>query len=134
MENRKKKTNKEKAELYKSNYKIWKKDGLDEYGYLVIFNGFVTSKKLNEVSGNALKLYIYMLCYSDTETGEVWHSNKKIAKYFNKTDRTIRNWMRELEELNLIKRFQLKYNGEAHNFFQTYDRGEKRKKIKNILL
>lgn len=121
-----KKTKKERAEINKKNYEQWKKQGLDEYGFFIIFNGFVTSNKLKEISGNALKLYIYMLNYADTNTGEVWHSSKTIAKYFNKTDRTIRNWIKELEEMHLIERFQLKYNGEAHNYIQTYNRGEKR--------
>lgn len=119
----KKYSNKDKAVIYKKNYEFWKKEGLDNYGYFIIFNGFITSNKLVNINGNALKLYIYLGMYSKNMTGEVWHSNYKIAKYFNKSERTIRNWMRELEDLNLIKRMQLEFNGESHTFLQTYDRG-----------
>lgn len=119
----KKYSNKEKAVIYKKNYEAWKKEGLDKYGYCILFNGFITSNKLSKISGNALKLYIYLCMYSKNMTGEVWHSNSRIAKYFNKSERTIRNWMKELETLNLIKRMQLKFNGEMHTFIQTYDRG-----------
>lgn len=115
-----KKTNKELSEIMKKNHTIWKKQGLAKGGYFVIFNGFLNSNKLKNISGNALKLYIYLGINSNSKTGEVWHSNKKIAKYFDKSERTIRNWMKELEDLNLIKRMQLKFNGESHTYLQTY--------------
>ena len=123
----KKYNNKDMAIIYKKNYEVWKKEGLANYGYFILFNGLITSNKLVGISGNALKLYIYLGIYSKNMTGEVWHSNYKIAKYFGKSERTIRNWMKELEELNLINRMQLAFNGESHTFLQTYNRGEVKK-------
>ena len=119
-------TNSEKAEIYKGNYKSWKIDGLDDHPYFLIFKGFIDSNKLKNISGNALKLYIYLGMYSKNLTGEVWHNNHTIANYFGKSDRTIRSWAKELEDLNLIKRMQLEFNGTAHTYLQPYDLGNKR--------
>lgn len=113
-------TNKELAKKLRSTYELWKKDSLNNSGYFIIFNGFVENKKLENISGNALKLYIYLGVYANNNTGEVWHSNKTIAKYFHKSERTIRLWIQELEGLNLIRRMQLEYNGEPHVFLQPY--------------
>lgn len=116
-----KKTNKQLAKTLNKAYSDWKKDSLDNNGYFVIFNGFQSTNKLKNISGNALKLYVYLGLNSKNFTGEVWHSNAKIAKYFNKSERTVRYWMQELESLKLIKRFQLDFNGESHVFLQPYD-------------
>lgn len=121
-------SNPEKAKLYRSNYEIWKKHSLETNGYFVIFNGLIESEKLKKISGNALKLYIYLGIHSKNFTGEVWHSNKTISKYFGKSERTVRDWMKELEDLNLIRRMRLKYNGEPHVFLQPYESGDLRQK------
>lgn len=123
-----KKTNKQLSEIYKNNYYKWKISGLENEGYFIIFNGFQKNNNLKKISGNALKLYIYLGINSSNSTGETWHSNATIAKYFNKSERTIRNWMNELESLNLIKRMQLEYNGPAHTYLQTYLLTNDRKK------
>lgn len=115
-----KENNKKYANNLKNNYGNWKKDSLSNTGYFIVFKGFKDTKKLRDISGNALKLYIYLGIASNSKTGEVWHSNEKIAKYFDRSERTIRLWMQELESLNLIKRFQLNYNEESHTFLQPY--------------
>lgn len=115
-----KQNNKRYAESIKNNYTKWKKDSLSDTGYFVIFKGFMDGKKLKDISGNALKLYLYLGLNSNTRTGEVWHSNSTIAKYFDRSERTVRLWMQELESLNLIKRFQLNFNEESHTFLQPY--------------
>lgn len=112
--------NKELAHSLKKNYSIWKKDSLDSKGYFIIFNGFRDTNKLKTISGNALKLYIYLGFYSNNTTGEVWHGNKRISVYFHRSERTIRSWMQELESLNLVKRIQLEFNKESHTFLQPY--------------
>lgn len=114
------KTNKEIAQNLRSSYSLWKVDSLENAGYFVIFNGFVENGKLKDISGNALKLYIYLGVYANNKSGEVWHSNRKIAKYFNKSERTIRLWFQELESLNLVRKMQLQYDGESHMFLQPY--------------
>ena len=121
IENRiKKLPNKVLAELQRKNYAAWKQDSLNNTGFFVIFNGFLDNNYLNKISGNALKLYIYLGMNSKNDTGESWHSIESIAKYFGKSPRTISYWLSELEEHNLIKRMQLEINKEAHTYLQPY--------------
>ncbi|MBK5200322.1 MAG: helix-turn-helix domain-containing protein [Spirochaetaceae bacterium] len=117
---KKKISNKQLAENLKISYAEWKKNSLENKGYFIIFNGFKENNKLKNISGNVLKLYVYLGIHSNNTTGEVWHSNNRISKYFDKSERTIRLWMQELEDLNLIKRFQLEFNKESHIFLQPY--------------
>jgi uncharacterized protein YeeX (DUF496 family)/sarcosine oxidase delta subunit len=112
--------NGEFAIILKKNYEEWKRQGLSNNGYFIIFDSFMGSYKLKNISGNALKLYIYFGINSKNMTGEVWHSNKSIATYFEKSERTIRDWVKELEDMHLIRRMQLKFNGEAHTYIQPY--------------
>lgn len=114
-------TNKDIAQSLRISYGLWKGDSLEKkVGYFVIFNGFVENGKLKSMSGNALKLYIYLGVYANNKSGEVWHSNRTIAKYFNKSERTIRLWFQELESLNLVRKMQIDYDGESHMFLQPY--------------
>lgn len=113
--------NSEKSLIMRNNYKRWKFDGLDEAGYFIIFQGFLETGKLREISGNALKLYIYLGINSNNFEGIVWHSNEKISKYFGKSERTIRSWMKELEDLDLLKRMRLKYDGNVYTYLQPYE-------------
>jgi len=107
--------------IYKSDYREWKVNSIDEFGYFIIFEGFLENNLLNKISGNALKLYMYLGLKSGTYTGIVWHSNKTISEYFNKSERTIRGWMKELEDLNLIKRMRLKYDGIVYTYLLPYN-------------
>lgn len=120
-------SNKRKAKLYKENHKKWKEYSLNENGFFVIFSGFVEENKLKKISGNALKLYIYLGMYSKNMTGEVWHSTTTISTYFGKSERTIRGWMKELEDQHLIKRMRLEFDGQPHVFLQPYNAGDSRK-------
>lgn len=119
------KNNLQKSDQLKKTYENWKKEALNNSGYFVIFNGFLSDDILKKISGNALKLYIYLGLHSKNMTGEVWHTNNSISKYFNRTDRTIRTWIKELENLNLIYRMQLEFNGVAHNYLLPYDSSNK---------
>lgn len=119
---------KQKASLFKENYGYWKEKSLNENGFFVIFNGFLQTEILKKISGNALKLYIYLGLNSGNLTGEVWHSHKSIATYFGKSERTIRAWFKELEDLNLIQKMQLEFNGVNHVYLQPYQAGDIRKK------
>lgn len=113
--------NSEKSLIMRNNYKRWKYDGLNKAGYFIIFQGFLETGKLKDISGNALKLYIYLGINSNNFEGIVWHSNERIAKYFGKSERTIRTWMKELEDMNLLKRMRLKYDGNTYTYLQPYE-------------
>lgn len=123
----KNKSNKSKSIELKNKYSSWKREQLNENTFFVIFTDFLTSNKLKEISGNALKLYIYLGLNSDNMNGDVWHGTEKIAKYFEKSERTIRNWFKELQESNLIYRMQLEFNGNAYTYLMPYSNVEENK-------
>ncbi|MBF2758193.1 helix-turn-helix domain-containing protein [Staphylococcus sp. GDY8P57P] len=122
-------SNKQKAILQKRNYEIWKKESLENKGFFIIFNGFLDNNYLKNISGGALKLYVFLGIKSKNESGESFYNVKSISEYFGVSTRTISNWFFELERLNLIERYQLDYNNVSHTFLNTYDAGFDRGKI-----
>lgn len=112
--------NKKKAVLLRENYRQWKRYSLDNKGFFVVFNGFLEEKKLKDISGGALKLYIFLGIKSDNITGESFYTVRQIAQYFSASERTVSNWIKELEKMNLIIRLQFKYNGVTHTFLNPY--------------
>lgn len=113
-------SNREKAHEMQDKYREWKIQSMRESGYFLIFQGFLDNDILRNISGNGLKLYLYLGIKSSNLEGVVWYSNEKIAKYFNKSERTIRTWMNELEKLKLIKRMRLDYDGNAYTYLIPY--------------
>lgn len=109
-----------KADFFEQSYSTWKDSSLKKGGYFPIFSGFKENFLLKNLSGNALKLYIYLGMHSGNETGQTWVSIENMAKYFDKSTRTISNWLQELEEADLIERMQMKKNGVAHTFLRPY--------------
>lgn len=77
-------------------------------------------KKLPYISGNALKLYIYLGSFAKNDTGELMVSVKKMEVDFNCSRRTVHNWLEELIELKLIKRVQPGYKKSTHTFILPY--------------
>ena len=119
-------TNKEKAIIQKRNYNNWKKDSLDSKGFFVIFNGFLEKDYLSEISGGALKLYVYLGIHSNNATGESFYKIKSISDYFDVSERTVSNWFRELIKLRLIERYQMELNGVSYTYLNVYDAGSDR--------
>ena len=114
-------SNTQKSNHYKKNYNNWKDNTrTTKKGFFIIYNDFLKKDMLRKISGNALKLYIYLGLHSQNNTGEVWHTIDTIAKYFNKSPRTISYWIHELESIGLIIRMQLKLNEESHTYLQPY--------------
>lgn len=114
-------SNWDRIEKLQDNYREWKLDSMDTSSYFLIFTGFVNDEILKRISGNALKLYIYLGANSNNFSGAVWHSNKTIAKYFEKNERTIRTWMKELEDNKLIVRIRENYNGKVFTMLLPYN-------------
>lgn len=120
MDSKKEFPKKRQAELNRGAYKAWKSDALNHFGFFPIFQPFKESFHLRNLSGNAIRLYLYFGLVSGNETGESWVGIDSIAKYFGKSKRTISDWIKELEEAKLIERMQLKQNGVAHTFLCPY--------------
>jgi len=112
--------NSRKADFYRENFAKWKKEQLKSGGFFPIFQLFKEHFYLRNLSGNAVKLYLYLGLMSGNQTGETWVSLTTIAKYFDRTERSISHWMKELEEARLIKRMQMEVNGVAHTFLLPY--------------
>lgn len=110
----------QEADRLQSEYKEWKTNALAHFGYFPIFQPFKETHLLRNLSGNALKLYVYLGLYSANETGESWVSIDTMAAYFGKSTRTISNWVRELEKKKLIKRLQLEMDGVAYTMLLPY--------------
>lgn len=112
--------NRGKANMYRKKYERWKDYSLNNIGFFPVFQTFKEEYLLKHLSGNAVKLYIYIGLRTGNKTGETWITIDHMAKYFEKSPRTISNWLQELEEHNLITRMQLQYNEPAHTFLRPY--------------
>ena len=108
---------------YRNNYQEWKKHRKDTTSpFLIIYKDF-QDDLLREISGGALKLYIYLGFNSSNFTGECWISAPEIASYFRNDARTVKGWFAELEELGLLKRVQTGFKRKANSFLQPYGDG-----------
>lgn len=116
----KKLPNYKKAEIYREEFDVWKKDFLGSEGYFPVFQPFKDGLFLKKLSGNAVKLYLYLGLRSGNSTGETWVSIGTMAQYFGKTERTISSWLEELENLKLIKRMQMEPNKVSYTFLRPY--------------
>lgn len=108
------------AEILESDYKTWKKSALEHGGYFPVFQPFKESFYLKNLSGNSVKLYLYLGLMSGNSNGKTWVSIDTMAKYFGKSKRTISQWLKELEEYKLVKRMQMEPNGVAYTFLIPY--------------
>ena len=114
-------TNSAKAKYYIKNYSTWRQYNKEKNkGFFIIYNDFNEKGMLRKISGNALKLYIFLGLNSKNETGESWYTIESMAKYFGKSPRSISYWLSELERYDLIKRMQLDLNKESHTYLQPY--------------
>lgn len=109
-----------KAELHRVSYKKWKESSLENIGYFPVFQTFKDSYILKEISGNALKLYIYLGLHTGNKSGETWITIDSMSRYFGKSPRTISNWLEELLRFDLIERYQFKPDTPSHTFLKPY--------------
>lgn len=100
-------------------YKARKQARLQEPGWFPIFKEF-EDEVLKSISGNALRLYIYLGLHSKNATGETWVTLATMAEYFGKSERTISTWLEELHKRKLIERIQPDRNTSAVTFLKPY--------------
>ncbi|MEC2393940.1 hypothetical protein BK709_19550 [Bacillus thuringiensis serovar shandongiensis] len=98
-------------------------------GFFPVFHEFKDC--LQHLSGGAVSLFIYLGLNSNNKTGECYHSIETMANFFDKSTRTISQWLKELEENELIVRIQLEFNGVSHTFLRPY--GENKDVIKRLV-
>jgi hypothetical protein len=115
-----KKVYEKEMDLLREQYKQWKLGKQEKKDpFFIIYNDF-KDLYLKEISGGALKLYIFMGFHARNWTGELWISTPKFAEFFEKDPRTIKKWLAELEEIGLIKRIQTGYHRVANTFLLPY--------------
>lgn len=75
---------------------------------------------LKDISGGALKLFLFLGFHSKYNTGESWYTNEQVASLFGKDPRTVANWFKELEDMGLIFREQKGIMMKANTFLKPY--------------
>ena len=110
----------DKSKDLSEDYNSWKITRINEPGWFPIFSEFKDNGLLKDLSGNALRLYIFLGINSKNDTGVSWYSLNSIANYFNKSERTISNWLEELKNYNLIERIQPDRSSSAITFLKPY--------------
>lgn len=110
----------DKSKIYINQFETWKKSRMQEPGWFPIFSEFKENNLLNKLSGNSIKLYIFLGIQSKNTTGESWYSLKTIAKYFGRSERTISNWLEELKKYELIERIQPSRTTTSVTFLKPY--------------
>ncbi|MBP1044626.1 helix-turn-helix domain-containing protein [Vagococcus sp. BWB3-3] len=103
-----------------SEYEIWRQEQFEKkIGFFPVFSDFKPYMK--KLSPGAISLYVYFGLHANHKTGEVFHSVATIANFFNKSPRTISNWIYELESERLIERHQQKVNSVSHTYLVPYN-------------
>ncbi len=93
---------------------------MDNFGYFPIFQPFKETFLLRNLSGNAIRLFIYFGLMAGNDTGETWVSLETAASYFGRSKRAISGWVKELEDARLVERMQFKPDEVAHTFLMPY--------------
>lgn len=75
---------------------------------------------LKDISGPALKLYVFLGLHAKYHSGESWYSLPELSEFFRKDPRTVANWAKELEDLGLIVREQKGFKMKATTFLRPY--------------
>lgn len=104
----------------RKSYELWRKD-LQEMNkpFFMIPTDF-KHLFLKDISGGALKLYLFLGFQSKYYTGESWYTNEEISYFFDKDTRTIATWFKELDDLGLVFRAQKGIKMKANTFLQPY--------------
>lgn len=106
----------------RSNYGNWKRKRREsKTPFFSIYSDF-KEPFLKELSGGALKLYLYLGFSVNTFTGECWHSTENIAYYFGCDQRTVKKWFKELEDKGLVRRIQTGFKRVANTFLLPYEK------------
>jgi DNA-binding MarR family transcriptional regulator len=119
-----KEVNNQEMTNLRNEYKEWKEKRKKQTSpFFVVYTDF-KEEHLKEISGGALKLYLYLGLHINTFTGECWHSIETIADYFGNDQRTVKKWFKELEDRKLIRRIQRGFMWVANTFLLPYGNEE----------
>lgn len=98
-------------------WRQWTKN--EKRGFFPIFNpDFIF--KFRDLSGNALKLFIFLGAHANSMEGHTTVSIQTMQNHFGATKRTINNWLAELRSFGLIIRIQTGFRRPTHTFLLPY--------------
>lgn len=113
----------EKNEIFskqREKHELWRKDLQEMNKPFFMLPTDFKHLYLKDISGGALKLYLFLGFHSKYYTGESWYTNEEISYFFEKDARTVSNWFKELEAAGLIFRAQKGVHMKANTFLQPY--------------
>lgn len=99
---------------------IWKNELMDISKPFFMIPTDFSHLFLKDISGGALKLYLFLGFHSKYRTGESWYTNEQIGLFFEKDIRTVTKWFKELEDLGLIFRAQKGVMMKANTFLRPF--------------
>lgn len=76
--------------------------------------------KFKEVSGNALRLYLYLGAHINNREGYTLLAIETIAKEYKATKRTVHNWFQELRDNRLLLRIQPGFKQPTYTYLLPY--------------
>jgi predicted Rossmann fold nucleotide-binding protein DprA/Smf involved in DNA uptake len=113
----------EQMKVYRRQYEEWRNQKREESaGFFPVFSDF--KPLLDQLTGNALKLYLFLGFHADNKTGETTVGLETIAHHFGSKMRTVQDWMHELTKVGLVARVQTGYRYKAHTFLLPYSSKE----------
>jgi hypothetical protein len=102
---------------FHQSWRNWTKD--NRKGFFPIFNPEFQNR-IRDVSGSAIKLYLFLGAHTDSQTGECMVSIKTIEKHLNASRRSVLSWFAELKRYGLIIRIQPGFKRMTHTFMVPY--------------
>jgi DNA-binding transcriptional regulator YhcF (GntR family) len=104
----------------KENYSKWRNELQDINKPFFMIPSDFKHLFLRDISGGALKLFVFLGFHAKYQTGESWYTADQVAAFFQKDPRTVANWFKELEDLGLIFREQKGFKMKATTFLKPY--------------
>lgn len=105
---------------YRKRHELWRAQmKAENTGFFPVFSADF-KPYLDRLSGNALKLYLFLGFHIDNKTGECTVSLEHIAHHFGAKMRTVQGWMQELTDAKLVARVQTGYRNKSRTFFLPY--------------
>lgn len=104
---------------YENLYFNWRKSQFNNRTpFFPIFKDFLPY--LKELSPGAVSLFIFLGLKSNNKLGTSFYKIETIANFFNRSTRTISNWIQDLENAHLIIRKQKKINSVSITYLLPY--------------
>lgn len=102
--------------IHKS-WRNWTKE--NRKGFFAVFSPEFSAIAKN-ISGNAIKLYLFLGANMDNQGGYTLISVETMAEHFETNPRTVHNWLKELKENRLILRVQPGFKQATFTFLLPY--------------